>query len=684
MVSVQTSVVASTAPGRGRTRPGIAVVLFAAALVIPASARGQSRPPDLTTATLEDLMNIRITSASRKEQTLIDTAAAVYVITGEEIRRSGLTLVPEMLRLAPGVHVAHIDANKWAIAIRGFNTRWSDKLLVLVDGRTIYDRVFSGVHWEAAGLMAEDIDRIEVIRGPGGAVWGANAVNGVINIITRSASQTPGFLMRAGAADDGSFTSAFRYGGRAGEGAYRVHFEAAELGPGRLAAGGDSTDDWRYVNGGIRLDWRGRRDDLTLTGNGLWTRTGTRAALLEALTFPPVRSAPDWRGEHRNGSVLARWTRRIQNGRRLELQSFADVVHRVEPQSTHHATTIDIDGEYETWIGRRHQIVAGAGYRWTRDRVDGGLSFSLTQDEMDLTVFNVFAQDEIRFADERVRVTVGTKVERETLSGWNVQPTARALWQATTHQRLWAAFSRATRSPSRVDVGMRVNADVAPGQGGPPLVVGVLGNPDYQTEDTRSLEVGYRLDLGPVSLDAAGFRSEHERLRTIEPGTPFFESIPGPPHLLLPLRFGNLLRAETAGVELVVRLAPGAWWHVDGGYTYFQIDPTLSPESRDTDSATTDGAFPRHQWQVRPAVTFGGWEADLSWYRVGAIESLAVPAYTRIDTRVEWRIRPTLSVILTGQNLTDRGHAEFAGDDIVATPSMDQRRVGLSLRWRPR
>ena len=664
------------------------IIRFALAALLTAApaSRGlaQVRPRDLTTASMEDLMNIEITSASRKGERADGVPAAVYVLTQSDIRRSGMTSVPELLRLVPGVQVAQINANKWAVSIRGFNGLYSNKLLVLIDGRTVYNRLFAGVLWHALDLLIEDIDRIEVIRGPGAAVWGANAVNGVINIVTRAAGDTPGTMVRVGVGTFETAQAAVRYGGAIGHARYRVYSQWSAIGDSQLAANTSADDDSHRLTNGFRTDWMKDATAFTLEGN---VTTGQAKAMWLDLTPRTVQTGGvpfvDRPSSMTNGSVLARWTRSQRSGASLQLQSSLDFDQRAEPVGDYHRRAADIDVGYHVRLPRGHDLVAGGGLRLTDEQFIGGTGYTLTPSQADNRLFNVFAQDEIALARGRVNLTLGARVEHDTLGGLGVQPTARAMWNVVPQrQHAWVAVSRALRTPSTLERGIRIERPPVIGAGGVPVVVVVSGDSRVRAEELVDTEAGYRLDVGSVAtVSATAFVGEYDHLRTIERLTPSLALAPGGPHVVAPVRFGNLLDASTRGFEIAARWDPVPAWRLDAGYTAFHLTPRLSPASTDPAAALSDGDAPGHQWHAHTGLALGArLEADGQLFHVAALEAMRVPAYTRADVRMEWKITRQLSAIGVGQNLFDRAHAESAGTESLISTQVP-RSARLHLRW---
>jgi iron complex outermembrane receptor protein len=640
---------------------------------------------ELSQVSIEDLMNIEITTASRKEQRAGDVAAAVSVITQEDIRRSGMTTVPELLRLVPGVQVARINSNKWAVTIRGFNNLFAEKLLVMIDGRTVYDRLNSAVFWESVDVPLDQIERIEVIRGPGGATWGANAVNGVINIVTKSAADLPGGAVSVGAGTlDGVGVSA-RYGGTLGRVGYRVYSQWAGRGESLVDADSDTAarDSWQSQTHGLRLDWSGGRDAVMVEGAAT---LGRLHALWEPVTGPVPAIAPNpyelsYTYEY---NALGRWTHHRATGASVEVQSFVDYRHNVDPASPRQVLA-DVDLQYHTAIGARHDVVAGLGQRMVDERVVGSYSFAIMPDRVTEHVFNAYVQDEIALG-RRVQLTLGAKVERESSVGWGLQPTARVMWTAAPRQHVWAAVSRALRTPSLGDLMSRQNYASFIGEGGLPVVIGAIGNPALQSEQVVSTDAGYRREIGSVaSIDVSAFVGHYDRLKTVEPRPPHLEADPAPLHLFVPAQFENLLDATATGVEIAAHWTPTRWWRLDGGLSTYHLAPHLSAASGDPNAASFDGNAPRALWQARSAFTLAhGIELDAMLFHAGALRTLDIDAYTRVDLRLQLPLAPHLVLAIAGQNLFDRAHAEFAGAGAIVVPTIVPRSGTVNIIWRSR
>lgn len=663
-------------------RAGIVAVT---ALLVSSNAYAQAESPDLVLTTLEDLMNVEIRAASRKEQRAGDVAAAVHVISRDDIRRSGLRTLPELLRLAPGVQVARVDATKWAVSIRGFNNLYANKLLVLINGRSVYNRVFSGVFWGSQDVLVDDIERIEVVRGPGGAVWGANSVNGVINIVTRNAADARGVLVRLGSGTNGDAQGALRYGGSIAGVSYSLSSQWSAYGESPLDGAVAPEDSANTFANSLRADWTRGRNSLMVEGSVL--ANATRARWMKAI-WPGVASvapdtgvAADAAATARDASVLARWTHSAADGAELQVQSFVAARSLDNLTEREDERTADVDVQYYTKLGSRHDIVVGGGLRDDSYRAANSFALSLNGAHARRQVLNVFAQDEVSLPG-RLRVTAASKVEHESTSGWSLQPTGRLLWEAVPDQQhLWIATSRALRTPSAIDHDLRLNYAAVPQAGAPMLLLGIVGNPNYAAERFTDAEVGYRVQLGSrATFDVTAFSGRYSGLPTDEPLAPVFEPSG---YLFMASRFENGLDVHTKGIELTGRWTPARSWTFDASYSGLRLTPRLREGSRDATAGAFDGSAPRHQWQLRaggqvnPRLELSG-----ALYYAGRIASLDVPGHARLDVRAAFQVTKQLSLILTGRDLLEAAHREFRGDMVAAT--LVRRAATIQLAWRRR
>lgn len=661
-------------------KPVIPLLVLGGLLAVPAAGLAQRPSPNLSQVPIEDLMKIEITSASRREQRVADVAAAVFVITHEDIRRSGMTTIPDLLRLAPGVDVAQINANKWAVSVRGFNGLYANKLLVLVDGRSVYNHLFSGVLWDAEDLMFDDIDHIEVIRGPGAALWGANAVNGVINIVTRTTADTQGGLVRA---EGGRFgdQGAIRYGGTLGSAGYRLYAQWTGRDQSLIAPGTRANDTSHNITTGFRADWTTRPGAFTLEGaftsgetHALWPNLDPQTAARE-----PIASSPS---EAQSGHVLGRWTHRSAGGAELQVQSFLDLAARQEPVGNYGRHAFGADAQYHTAIGAHQDLVAGAGYRLVNESFAGRTGFALTPARDTSSLLTAFVQDELDLFGKRLAITFGSQVQYDSNAGAGVQPTARVMWKASPRQRLWVSASRALRTPSLQDQGIRVDYPPVPSASGLPLAVTVLGNSAAKTETLADAESGYRLEFGTAgSIDVTGYVGRYGHLQTQEPAAPVFQAVPFP-QILVTAQYGNLLEATTRGLEVAGHWTPVPAWRLDGSYTTFDVTPHLAAASHDPAAAGEDGSAPRAQWQLRSAFSPGRHATiDIAMFHAGRLARFQVAAYTRVDISAEWRFTSDWSVLAVGQNLFDAAHAEFASASSLLLATDVPRGASLRLRW---
>jgi iron complex outermembrane receptor protein len=650
----------------------------------------RSDVPDVTAMSMEDLMNMQVTSVSKRSQKLADAAAAVFVITQDDIRRSGATNIPEALRMVPGLQVARIDENKWAIASRGFNGRFDNKLLVLIDGRSVYTPLFSGVYWNVQDVMLEDVDRIEVIRGPGATLWGANAVDGVINIITKSARSTQSALVTAEAGTEERGSTNVRYGGKINDNTYyRAYGKYFNIGPSQYPNSNlTANDNWDAWRGGFRTDW-------TPAGSNSVTLQGDihRSNFGETLTVPslaaPFSGTFPNQGTFSGGNILGRWNHSFDTSS-MSLQMYYDHTNLVDNSLfVDRQNIFDIDFQHSFHPGTRHEVVWGGGYRAIADSNQSSFTVSIQPNKLTLNQLSAFAQDEISFADKRVRLTLGSKLERTAFTGLEVEPNARLLWSLTKNQAIWTAVSRAVRTPAITEQGLRLNSAVIP-PGTPnnptplPEVVAVVGSHQFQSEDLLAYEAGYRMQLtSTFSADLATFYNRYTHLRTAEPGQPFIEGNPLPTDIVIPLVAANKMAGGTYGGELFADWRVIPQWRLLGSYSYLQMSLHKNTDSLDTLADNPAGSSPRNEMYLRSSLDLGKHlEHDFVVRYVGALSGLGIPSYSSLDTHLTWKTRSGFYLSIGSQNLLNNRHLEFLPDFINTSPTQVKRTIYGQVTWR--
>jgi iron complex outermembrane receptor protein len=619
-------------------------------------------------------MNVQVTSVSKKEQKLAKTGAAIFVITQEDIRRSGSTNIPDLLRMVPGVDVAQLDHSNWAVSIRGFNDVYANKVLVLVDGRSVYQPVFSGVIWYAQDVPLEDIERIEVIRGPGGTVWGANAMNGVINIITKSAKSTPGGLIVAGGGSGEQAEELVQYGGAAGaSGNYRVYGRYSNVGGSEPATTSAPSADARHVQeGGFRSDWNLSTQDL-LTVQGEVRLVGGGETLTSVLPqVPPVMGTYGQPISDDDGNILGRWTHTFLNGSDISLQAYFDKVH-IFSYDQDRETIGDIDFQHHLSLGSRNDIVWGLSYRASANRFRGDSLITLNPLQRIDPLYGAFVQDEITIT-KSLSLTLGSKFEHNAYTGFENEPSAQLVWAPNSRNTLWASAAKAIRQPSNIDSGIQVVSAVEPLPQGAFGLVTVFGNPNPKVEQLRDYEIGYRAQISRrLSADLTGFLSFYRHLQTNENQTPYFVLNSGPPHLVIPIVFGYLAHARNYGAEAFANWNVTDRWRLSPGLTFLHMSVAPDPSSQDTTISQLNGYSPEHSLQVRSFVDL---RRHLEWDQtVGYTGRLAfgnIPGYARLDTRIGWRIGEFWDLSIVGQNLLEPRHAEFFDIDLI-DHMLDQR-----------
>ena len=637
----------------GKLRPGVAggseafLILLILAVAHPVFA---NPPPieNLADLSLEQLGSIDVTSVSKHSERLLDAPASIYVITAEDIRRSGVSSLPEALRLAPNLQVARINASQYAISSRGFNNA-GNKLLVLIDGRIVYTPLYSGVLWYDQDVMLEDVERIEVISGPGGTLWGSNAVNGVINVITRTAQNTQGGLVSAGGGNL-ERGAAVRYGATLGEsGHFRVYAKGFDETHTDRENGTSASDGWERAQTGFRADWGHADDGFTLQGDAYRGR-------LDLLV-------PE--NEHFSGAnLLGRWIHQLGGKDQIQLQGYFDQSDLDIPQAgtagtfSERLNIADIELQHSIGAFSGHAIVWGAGYRTAHDRVGNVTSFAFFPASKVLDWANLFVQDEIALREE-VSFTAGTKIERNPYTGVEFLPSLRLAWKPTSQQLVWSALSRAVRTPSLLD-----REFFAPAQ--PPFIL--AGGPDFRSEVSNVIEIGYRAQPTPVlSYSLTVFHHIYDHLRSVE--------VTATGALVL----ANEMDGKSTGVEAWSSWQVTQWWRLSAGASYLDQDLRLKAGSTDPIGTSAAGNDPTHQFTLRSSLDLPyRTQLDVDVRNVGRLPNPAVPSYTATDIRLGWHVNNDVELSLAGVNVFDPGHAEFGP---FATRSEIGRAVYGKVLW---
>ena len=651
----------------------------AALVTSPVLAVDADRLGDLS---VEQLLNITVTSVARREEKLSQSPAAVFVITQEDIRRSGAATIPDLLRLAPGLNVAQVDAHTWAISSRGFNDVFANKLLVLIDGRLVYTPLFSGVYWNVQDVMLEDVDRIEVIRGPGAALWGANAVNGVINIITKRASETQGLLMTGGGGTEERAFTSMRFGGKFGEDLhYRLFGKLLDRADGSTPAGGAAHDAWQVGRVGFRLEWTPRDTEVfTLQGDmyrGLEDELNHRLRSRSPFTGYDDRAVVRVSG----GDVLGRWTHETAGGGQVALQTYYDHTNRQSPLFGYELDTFDVDLQHRFALGRSQTIVWGGGYRLGSDRATNSTDIALHPEARTTNLFSVFVQDQMLLVKDRLALTLGTKVEHNDFTGFEVQPSARLLWTPTAKQSAWASVSRAVRTPSRAedDVELRQEPVLPPDAlypTSPAVLTSGRGSRDFHSEELIAYEVGYRVEpCARLSLDVALFVNDYRELRTLDVSNPAIDLASDPARINV--LAGNRMDGETYGGEISATWQATAWWKLRTDYSLLYAKAHLKDGSVGAKSErAAEASSPRNQAALRSSMDLGrGVELDSALRYIDALSALNVPAYVAFDLRLGWRISDSVELSVVGRNLFDRRHPEFTPTTIATETTEVERGV---------
>jgi iron complex outermembrane receptor protein len=608
---------------------GVLVVLLCLYTADVSAQPVGSTPAELKKLSIEELLNVEVMSVSRRGQKITEAPSAIQVITQEDMRSAGVTSITEALRLANNLQVAQVNASQWAISARGFNNVLANKLLVLIDGRVVYTPLYAGVFWDVQNLVLDDVQQIEVISGPGGTLWGANAVNGVINIITRKAQDTQGLFVEAAAGTELRALGSLRYGGKLSDNLYyRVYGTAFKRGNTIFTDSTEAADDWTMAQSGIRLDWQ----------------PDSANAVFATANFYDGRPDPDGGQpvQAKGHNVLARWNRTTSERAGLQMQLYYDHTLRdFRNGFLERLQTYDLDGHHRFAVTRRHSLVYGVGVRMLKHDVHNLELFAFLPESTWLHLFSAFIQDEVDIL-HNLQFTAGIKLGHNNYTGIQYQPSLRLNWQVNTNHRLWAAVSRAVRNPSRIDRDfyLYLTPDLHYIEGG-----------DFQSENVIAYELGWRSQMfTSMSISLSTYYNRYDDLRSTEPG---------PPPLSIPLYFANGVAGESYGAELFVQEEFTSWWRLRGGYTLLGRDLRLKTGSSDLNNAS-EGNDPSHQVLVQSIMNFQRrYEVGIVFRHVGKLDEPVVEAYADLDIRVSWTINKMLELNVVGQHLLNKAHTEF-------------------------
>ena len=657
----------------------LGATLLSIAVNVQAQETAEQVPnEEIAQMSIEELINLEVTSPSKKPERFSDVASAIYVITQDDIRRSGATTIPQVLRMVPGLGVLQIDESQWAISARGFTGVFGDKLLVLMDGRSVYTPLFGGVFWNEVDTFLQDIERIEVIRGPGATLYGANAVNGVINIITKKAKETQGVLTSAGAGTIERYFAETRYGGNAGDTDYRVYAKYFNRDENRAEPPLKAHDTWQGARTGFRADTElDGKSGLTVQGDAYYGESGWD--FLE----PTLDGAREQHPEIKyvNGAnTIVRWNREFSKASDMAVQFYYDHIGRDDQVLVETRDTFDLDFQHRFELGETHNLMYGTDFRLYQDNIDGSFSVDVEPSSRTLGLYTGFIQDEITVVPSRLRFIAGTKLEHNELSGLEVLPNTRLVYTPNDSNTIWGAFSRGVRAPTRFNQDGRLVIQTFPesispgGAAVPPTAVTLHGVDSYDAEYVYAYELGYRAQLDEsLSFDLATFYNDYDNLESAEPaGDPFLNFYAGRPFIEVPFQVENRLQGATFGGETVLDWRPMKQWRLVGSYSYINIDLRRSGGSQDEIYMGGEHQYPAHQFMIRSQLQLPHQtEIDAAWRYVGAVGTFDIPSYMEIDVQLAWRPAPHWQLALVGQNLMHDDHLEFTSNLV------DTQRTGI-------
>ncbi len=649
------------------------------------SQNAYSEQKKLIDLSLDELLNIKITSVSKKSQKASEAAAAIFVITQRDIKRSGVTTIPDALRMAPGIDVAKIDSNKWAISARGFTSRFSNKLLVLIDGRSVYTPFFSGVYWDEQDTLLEDIDRIEVIRGSGASLWGANAVNGVINIITKQARDTQGAYLAAGGGTKERVFGEMRYGGKINEDShyrlYAKYFERENNSDYREQA---INDDWRMGRGGFRIDSQlNKTNQLTFQGDIYQGNSG------ESLIMPNIAELKNELIHDDNhllgGNALVRWSHQINETDDAQLQLYYDYADRETPWVKHKHNTLDLDFQHNFSLWQDHEVIWGLGYRFINDDIGKSAVIIPNPNQRNVHLFSLFFQDEMTLIDKELKLTFGSKFEHNDFSGFEIQPSIRATWTPNQTNSVWGGISRSVRTPARGERGTQINTPFN-FDNGKPVFSSINAEVGRNSEELIAYELGYRFRSGSTfSSDLALFYNDYDNLRSIQPGAPIDMGA----YIAQPMAFSNNMTSESYGAELSLNWQVLKKWRLNSHYAYQNIELHIKNAVNLSEHEEFHGFNHKFSLQSSLQVTRSlDWDLWLKYsktdnlnHHLNNLLSNEINDLLTLDSRVAWRPHEGVEIAVIGQNLLSSKQLEYFSDFIASVSGQMERSVYAKVTW---
>ena len=669
----------------------ISIALVFACIAKLAIAQNNAANNQFLNLSIEELMSVKVTTVSRSPQKLTEVSAAVFVITQDDIRRSGATSIPDALRMAPGVQVERVGTDKWAVSIRGFNGLYDNKLQVLMDGRSVYSPLFSGVLWEQLDTLMEDIERIEVIRGPAAVSWGPNAVNGVINIITKKAADTQGTLLTAGG---GSFEQGFvgaRYGGKINEETpFRVYAKGFSRDHTQSLASGNANDQWHSARGGFRFDHNRGIDQFTLQGD-IFSNFDGGALDKNGLSLSPNLTSA-MRGHNEGGNIRFRWDRTFSESSSFMLQVYYDRNRQVlQPVGKFDAESFDVDMQYRFPLFERHNITWGANYRLYHNKLFDTNLVTFSPRERTNHLGSTFIRDDITLIPDRLLLSLGSRFEHNDFTGMEIQPNARLMWTPNTENSVWMAVSRAVRTPSRGEIDGMINLtpqfQAFPGLSALPfpIVASLQGSKNFNSEKLIAYELGYRHQFSPqASIDMTGFINDYSQMRDTNFGA-LSLSTGLPRQFLFPIIINNQGSALSYGVETSVDWKPRDNWRLQGSYSFINIDFSSNSPIGKTDptAGAVSKANPQHQLSVRSNYDFSDRLQLNLWLRyTSALPIYNIPSYVTMDAKLAYRPTKNTELFVVGQNLFSQNHRESVSDFIPLVPVFIPRGIYAGVQWR--